>query len=73
MHNSMYWAVYLDSISKESLAQQSWFLYSSQHLNWIKKKLIKVVLRQEHILVLGFRTTFMKGFDSLQLLTSMVN
>ncbi len=35
-------------------------------------KFIKVVLRQEHILVLCFRTTLMKGFDSLQILTSIV-
>ncbi len=33
------------------------------------KKLIKVVQRQEHILFLGFRTTLMKGFDPLQMLT----
>ncbi len=35
------------------------------------KKLIKVVLRQERILFLGFRTTLMKGFDPLQMLTSV--
>ncbi len=35
------------------------------------KKFIKVVLRQEHILVLGFRTTLIKGFDHLQMLTSV--
>ncbi len=34
------------------------------------KKLIKVVLRQEHVLV--FRITLMKGFDPLQMLTSVV-
>ncbi len=34
------------------------------------KKFIKVVLRQERILVLGFRTTLMKGFDPLQMLTT---
>ncbi len=28
--------------------------------------LIKVVLRQERILVLGYRTTLMKGFDPLK-------
>jgi len=28
-----------------------------------QKKFIKVVIRQEHILILGFRTTLMKGFD----------
>ncbi len=44
--------------------------YTSQHLKWIKT-FIKVVLRQEHILVLGFRTTLMKGFDPLQMLTSV--
>ncbi len=40
--------------------------YSSQHLKWIKK----VLLGQERILILGFRTTLMKGFDPLQMLTS---
>ncbi len=47
--------------------------YTSQHLKWIKKqqKLIKVVLRQECILVFGFRTTLMKGFDPLQMLTTV--
>ncbi len=34
------------------------------------KKFIKVVLGQEHILILGFRTTLMKGFDPLQMLTT---
>ncbi len=34
-------------------------------------KLIKVVLRQERILVLGFRTTLMNGFDPLQMLISV--
>ncbi len=31
----------------------------------------KVVLRQECILVLGFRTTLIKGFDQLQMLTTI--
>ncbi len=34
-------------------------------------KEFKVVIRQEHILVLGFRTTLMKGFDPLQMLISL--
>ncbi len=36
------------------------------------KKFIKVVLRQERILVLGFSTTLIKGFDPLQMLTSVI-
>ncbi len=36
------------------------------------KKFFKVVLRQERILVLGFRTTWMKGFDPLQMLTTVI-
>ncbi len=36
-----------------------------------QKKFIKVVLRQEHIVVLGFRTTLIKGFDPLPMLTTV--
>ncbi len=35
------------------------------------KKFIKVVLRKEHSLVLGFRTTSMKGFVPLQMLKGL--
>ncbi len=38
---------------------------------WSGSKFIKVVLRQECILVVGFRTTLMKGFDPLQMLTTV--
>ncbi len=41
---------------------------SSLSLKWIKK-FIKVVLTQERIL--GFRATLMKGFDALQMLTTV--
>ncbi len=43
--------------------------YSRQHLKWIKK--VNQSWRQERILVLGFRTTLMKSFDPLQMLTSV--
>ncbi len=36
-----------------------------------KEKFIKVFLRQEHIWVWGLRTMLMKGFDPLQMLTSL--
>ncbi len=36
-----------------------------------QKNLIKVVLTQERILVLGFRAALMKGFDALQMLTTV--
>uniref|UniRef100_A0A673JFP5 Keratin, type I cytoskeletal 19-like n=1 Tax=Sinocyclocheilus rhinocerous TaxID=307959 RepID=A0A673JFP5_9TELE len=45
-------------------------LLEKQDIN-VSKKLIKVVLRQERILVLGFRTILMKGFDPLQMLTTI--
>ncbi len=45
-------------------------IYSSQHWS-VSKNFIKVVLRQKRILVLGFRTTLMKGFDPLQMLISV--
>ncbi len=35
-----------------------------------QKKLNQVVLTQERILVLGFRTALMKGFDPLKMLTT---
>jgi len=39
-------------------------------LNWIKKKSIKVVLRQERVL-LKMHVSLMKGFDPLQTLTTV--
>jgi len=35
--------------------------------------LIKIVLRQVQILGIGIRPTFMKGFDPLQMLTSILD
>ncbi len=46
-------------------------LYSSQVIWSGSKKFIKVVLTQERILALGFRTALMKGFDPLQMVTSV--
>ncbi len=47
------------------------YIYSSQLYLSGSKKFIKVVLNQERILVWGFRTTLMKSFDPLQMLTSV--
>ncbi len=41
-------------------------LYSSQHLKWIKKDNQSCPKTRTHF---GFRTTLMKGFDQLQMLT----
>ncbi len=43
-------------------------IYSSQHLKWIKKVLESCPKTRTHF---GFRATLMKGFDPLQMLTSV--
>ncbi len=48
-----------------------WLWYTVVNIWSGSKKFIKVVLSQERILVLGFRTTLIKGFDPLQMLTSI--
>ncbi len=47
------------------------YIYTVVNIWSGSKKYIKVVLRQERILVWGFRTALMKGFDPLQMLTSV--
>ncbi len=44
--------------------------YSSQHLKWIKK--VQSCPKTRTHLVLGFKTTLMKGFDPHQMLTSVL-
>ncbi len=47
-------------------------IYSSQHLTFeVDQKSSSKLSWQEHILVLDFRTTLMKGFDPLQMLTTV--
>ncbi len=61
----MQWHISPNLINKQT------HLHTVVNIRSGSKKLIKVVLRLEHILVLGFRTTLMKGFDPLQMLTSV--